>query len=91
MASTVLLTVLAVQPFFTTVLLLKRHKQWLVVSYSRHPPCVGSAGIHGSGAAQVKADSPDGAHRAADGSDGSVILHYSAGTQEVGGDYRRHP
>ena len=63
-----------------------------MVSYSRHPPpCVGSAGIHDSGAAQVKADSPNGAHRAADGFGGSVILHYSAGTQEVGSDYRRHP
>ncbi len=73
-----LLTVRAVQSFFIA-LLLERHKQWLVVPYSRHP-CAGSAGIHDSGAAQVKADSPDGAHRAADGSDGSVILHYSAGT-----------
>jgi hypothetical protein len=71
------LTVLAVQPFFTTVLLLKRHKQWLVVSYSRHPPCVGSAGIHDCGAAQVKADSLDGTHRAANSSGGSAILHYS--------------
>jgi len=35
-ASTVLLTVLAVQSFFI-VLLIERHKQWLVVPYSRHP------------------------------------------------------
>ena len=71
-----LLTVLVVQQFFI-VMPLERHKQWLVVSYSRLTPCVGSAGIHDSGAAQVKADSLDGAHRAANSSGGSGILHYS--------------
>ena len=71
-----LLTVLAVQSFFI-VLLLGRHKQWLVVSYSRHPPCAGSAGIHDSGAAQVKADSLDVTHCAANSSGGSAIVNYS--------------
>jgi len=71
----VLLTVLAVQSFFI-VLLIERHKQWLVVPYSRHP-CAGSAGIHDSGAAQVKPDSLDGTHRDANSSGGSAILHYS--------------
>ena len=71
-----LLTVLAVQSFFI-VLLIERHKQWLVVPYSRHPPCAGSAGIHDSGAAQVKPDSLDGTHRDANSSGGSAILHYS--------------
>jgi len=64
-----------------------------VVAYSRHPPCVGSAGIHGSGAAQVKADSPNGAHRTADGFGGSVQSFFIIlqAQQEVGSDYRRHP
>jgi hypothetical protein len=34
---------------------LERHEQWLVVPYSRHPPCVGSADIRDCVAAQVVA------------------------------------
>jgi len=40
-------------------------------------PRAGSAGIHDSGAAQVKPDSLDGTHRDANSSGGSAILHYS--------------
>ena len=58
-------------------MVLERQEQWLVVPYSRHPPCVGSAGIHDYGAAKVKADSLDGTHCAANSFGGSAILHYS--------------
>ena len=61
---------------------LERHEQWLVVPYSRHPPSVGSAGIRGSGAAQVVVD---GVHCAADGSGSSVILHCSASSAAQAG------